>query len=193
MRSTTSWHSCCPSCWHCSNRALTIYHARKQERFALDFDDLEQQALDLLLHHPDVLARWRAETEALLVDEFQDTNERQRELVELLNGGRGRLFIVGDAKQSIYRFRGAEVEVFRSARREISDHGFACSLTCSHRTHQALLAALNSLLAAIMGEEEIAGEPWHEPFAALDCRAAPLHPAACRPLRRAAPGLWHQK
>ena len=115
-----------------------------------------------------VLARWRAETEALLVDEFQDTNERQRELVELLNGGRGRLFIVGDAKQSIYRFRGAEVEVFRSARREISDHGFACSLTCSHRTHQALLAALNRLLAAIMGEEEIAGEPWHEPFAALD-------------------------
>ncbi len=147
--------------------ALTIYQARKQDRFALDFDDLEQQALDLLLHNPDVLARWREETAALLVDEFQDTNERQRELVDLLNGGRGRLFIVGDAKQSIYRFRGAEVEVFRSARRQISSHGFACSLTCSHRTHQPLLAALNSLLATIMGEEEIAGEPWHEPFAAL--------------------------
>ena len=149
-------------------RALATYQARKQERFALDFDDLEQQALDLLLHNPDVLARWQAETNALLVDEFQDTDQRQRELFELLNGGRGRLFIVGDAKQSIYRFRGAEVEVFRSARRQIGDHGFACSLTRSHRTHQPLLAALNNLLAAIMGEVEIPAEPWHEPFAALD-------------------------
>ncbi|MFN8464988.1 MAG: UvrD-helicase domain-containing protein [Caldilineaceae bacterium] len=149
-------------------RALAIYQARKQERFALDFDDLEQQALDLLLHNPHVLARWREETAAMLVDEFQDTNQRQRELVELLNGGRGRLFIVGDAKQSIYRFRGAEVEVFRSARREIGDHGFACSLARSHRTHRPLLAVLNRLLAAVMGEAEIIGEPWHEPFAALD-------------------------
>ncbi len=62
------------------------------------------------------------------MDEFQDTNERQRELVELLNVGVGDCFIVGDAKQSIYRFRGAEVEVFRSARHQIGDHGFACSL-----------------------------------------------------------------
>ena len=59
--------------------AVARYQARKQEMYALDFDDLEQQALALLVGNAEVLARWRDETSALLVDEFQDTNERQRD------------------------------------------------------------------------------------------------------------------
>lgn len=162
-------------------RALATYAARKQERHFLDFDDLEQRVFDLLSRDADVLARWRDEAGALLVDEFQDTNERQRQLVDLLNAGRGRLFIVGDAKQSIYRFRGAEVEVFRRARSQIASDGLACELVRSHRTHRQLLAGLNGLLATIMGEEELAAEPWHEPFAALDAVRADCDPPLAPP------------
>src|SRR5205085_9215502 len=96
--------------------ALASYQGEKDIRQALDFDDLEAGAVALLAQ-PDVLRRWQGQVEALLVDEFQDTNERQRQIVEALagvaDGLAGRLFVVGDAKQSIYRFRGAEVSVFQ--------------------------------------------------------------------------------
>ncbi len=93
--------------------ARRIYAARKDEAQALDYDDLERLTLDLLRAHPEVRERWRGDVGALLVDEFQDTNGRQLEIVELLDGDRQRRFVVGDAKQSIYRFRGADVTVFR--------------------------------------------------------------------------------
>ena len=103
-------------------RGLGEYNAAKEEQAALDFDDLEQMALDLLEHNPEVRSRWQSRTEAVLVDEFQDTNARQRRIIDLL-GARGARFIVGDAKQSIYRFRGADVTVFQDSRKEIVDGG----------------------------------------------------------------------
>ncbi len=147
--------------------ALAAYRARLDARHALDFDDLEAQALALLRTNADVRARWQAETQALLVDEFQDTNGRQRDLVRLLNGDRGRLFIVGDAKQSIYRFRGAEVEVFRQERAAIERQGRRCDMNTSYRTHAALLDALNTLLATAMDGGDAPAAPWREPFAPL--------------------------
>ncbi len=152
--------------------ALARYRARKAERHALDFDDLEQQALDLLAGDDDVRARWQEETQALLVDEFQDTNSRQRDLVQHLNAGRGRLFIVGDAKQSIYRFRGAEVEVFRAERAAIAQRGRVCDMSTSYRTHAPLVDALNALLAQAMGTEANEAEAWREPFAPLTAARA---------------------
>ena len=105
----------------CFRFAHDRYSALKAVRRALDFDDLEAGALALLETNPAVQARWQAETASLLVDEFQDTNDRQRRLVRRLAGrlgeDSGKLFIVGDAKQSIYRFRGADVTVFREGAR----------------------------------------------------------------------------
>ena len=115
--------------------ALAAYTRLKEDRRALDFDDLEAGALALLRDHPAARARWQAEVRALLVDEFQDTNARQRDLLALLNGDAGKRFIVGDGKQSIYRFRGADVTVFRAARREIADQGKAFTLDTSYRAH----------------------------------------------------------
>ncbi len=88
----------------------------KQKISALDFDDLELRALDLL-QRPEVLTRTGERYKYFLVDEFQDTNGLQRQLLESLalqKGGRdsANLFIVGDQKQSIYGFRGADVAVF---------------------------------------------------------------------------------
>jgi ATP-dependent helicase/nuclease subunit A len=89
----------------------------KQQLSALDFDDLELRALELLAR-PEVIARTSERYKFFLVDEFQDTNNVQRLLLERLAlrpAGRdsANLFIVGDRKQSIYGFRGADVDVFR--------------------------------------------------------------------------------
>ncbi|HEV2827777.1 MAG TPA: 3'-5' exonuclease, partial [Pyrinomonadaceae bacterium] len=88
----------------------------KQKLSALDFDDLELRTLELL-KRPEVLTRAAERYKFFLVDEFQDTNASQRQLLEQLalrQGGResANLFIVGDQKQSIYGFRGADVTVF---------------------------------------------------------------------------------
>jgi ATP-dependent helicase/nuclease subunit A len=99
---------------------LTRIHERlneeKQRLSALDFDDLEVRTLGLL-QIPEVLTRASERYKFFLVDEFQDTNGMQRQLLENLALSKGRkeanLFIVGDRKQSIYGFRGADVDVFR--------------------------------------------------------------------------------
>ena len=103
-----------------------------------------------------------------MVDEFQDTNSRQRDLVNLLAGQPGKLFIVGDAKQSIYRFRGAEVAVFRAERARIDQGpGIAFELSTSYRSHRDLLAGLNNLLNPVLGDAEDPDRPWREPFSSL--------------------------
>ncbi|MBI5649985.1 MAG: UvrD-helicase domain-containing protein [Chloroflexi bacterium] len=144
------------------------YAALKAGQDALDFDDLECSALELLTRDAAVCARWQNEAHAILVDEFQDTNQRQRDLIDRLNGAGGKLFIVGDAKQSIYRFRGADVAVFRHARRAIQQRGGADeTLATSYRAHRALIEGLNDLLAPILGDQADDARPWIEPFAAL--------------------------
>ena len=144
------------------------YDAAKREREALDFDDLESGALALLQKNPGVCARWQQEASAILVDEFQDTNDRQRKLMTLLNGVGGKLFIVGDAKQSIYRFRGADVTVFRSERERIrQNNGAVFELEISYRAHADLLENLNDLMRPVLGEQENLARPWVEPFMKL--------------------------
>ncbi|HUT17816.1 MAG TPA: UvrD-helicase domain-containing protein, partial [Anaerolineae bacterium] len=148
--------------------ACHTYDALKRNQDALDFDDLEQQALALLQRDASVRARWQSEARAVLVDEFQDTNGRQRDLVALLNGNENKLFIVGDAKQSIYRFRGADVTVFRAERNRIErEGGWVFSLNTSYRAHRPLVQGLNDLLRPVLGEQPDPDRPWAEPFAEL--------------------------
>ena len=84
--------------------AIDRYSAARDELNALDFDDLEARALVLLsdARHPHVLGYWREQVGAVLVDEFQDTNGRQRDLIRGLAGesAAGRLFVVGDGERS---------------------------------------------------------------------------------------------
>ncbi len=154
--------------------ACERYREAKENERALDFDDLEVGALRLLRDHPTVRARWESEVAAILVDEFQDTNQRQRDLVRFLAGetgpspAPGRLFIVGDAKQSIYRFRGADVTVFREEREAIVQAGgHGVELRTSYRAHRGLVQALNDLLKPVLGEEPDPHRPWAEPFAPI--------------------------
>ena len=99
----------------------------KQKLSALDFDDLELRALELLAR-PEVVTRAAERYKFFLVDEFQDTNGLQRRLLERLALQKSRresanLFIVGDRKQSIYGFRGADVDVFREMTETLTASG----------------------------------------------------------------------
>jgi len=165
-------------------RAAADYQALKDHERALDFDDLEEGALRLLREHPEVAAYHRSRWKAVLVDEFQDTNDRQRQLIEALLGvpigQAGRLFVVGDAKQSIYRFRGADVTVFRRVERQIGGAGGrVVELARTWRPHGALVELLNELLAQVLGEADDPSRPYAVPFAPLKAaseRAARLSP-----------------
>ena len=141
------------------------YDIAKDQLNRLDFDDLENFSLRLLKDFPAVKEYWQEKISALLVDEYQDTNDRQRELVNSLNGNGKRLFIVGDGKQSIYRFRGADVAVFRKEQETISLEGSSFQLSTSYRAHPQLLNDLNTLLEPVLGLDR--SLPYVEPFAPL--------------------------
>jgi ATP-dependent helicase/nuclease subunit A len=130
------------------------YAEMKAEKALLDFDDLERRAHDLLVNNARVRARYQgAEFKHVLVDEFQDTNRAQWEIVQALAdpARSGALFIVGDAKQSIYSFRGADVTVFEEAQDAIGGAGGErIPLTDSFRTHQPLVSAFNHIFSRLL-------------------------------------------
>jgi ATP-dependent helicase/nuclease subunit A len=128
------------------------YRAAKDRESALDFEDLQLTARDLLRDDPAVRERESWRFRSIMVDEFQDTNRLQCEIVDLLaEGPEGKeLFFVGDEFQSIYRFRHADVEVFRE-RRERS--GGVLALTQNYRSRPEVLAAVNHLFSSEFGEE----------------------------------------
>jgi len=144
---------------------LDLYNQYLSNRRALDFDDLEERALSLL-KRSEIAQKWQEKVQALLVDEFQDTNQRQRQLIEALTAGNpGRLFVVGDSRQSIYRFRGADVTVFRDVRLKTEhEGGLVCELSESYRTHPGLMRATDAILGPIMGVQDDPGKPFHVPF-----------------------------
>ena len=133
---------------------LTQFAARyaqaKARESALDFEDLQLEARDLLRSQPELRAREQARFRSILVDEFQDTNRLQTEIVDLLRTSETELFFVGDEFQSIYGFRHADVQVFRE-RREAA--GQPLSLTLNYRSRPEVLAAVNELFGPDFGGE----------------------------------------
>jgi DNA helicase-2/ATP-dependent DNA helicase PcrA len=86
-----------------------LYQKRLREFDAMDFDDLIGQYVRLLEEHEDIRTELHERFQHVLIDEYQDTNRAQYQLVKLLSGARGNLVAVGDEDQSIYRFRGADI------------------------------------------------------------------------------------
>jgi ATP-dependent helicase/nuclease subunit A len=174
------------------DQTVSEYQRRKDERQSLDFDDLEGLTAQLLTAHPEVCAELQSELRAVLVDEFQDTNDRQRQIVYALTrfspspvgvvptgngrGGSVDLFLVGDAKQSIYKFRNADVTIFRRVQDDVqASGGLTLDLDLTFRAHKSLLETLNNLLAPILGETNDPVRPYAVPFAPLRAyRQAPV-------------------
>lgn len=142
-----------------ANLTTRRYEQAKSARGVLDNDDLLIDAHRLLTDPElaDARERVSGRVRVLMVDEFQDTDHLQSELVQAIAGGgpddsgEGRLFFVGDFKQSIYRFRGAEPEVFQSLRAATPEAG-RLTLSQNFRSTPAVLDFVNTLFAPIFGE-----------------------------------------
>lgn len=122
------------------------YAALKAERSALDNNDLLRLTYEALRDHPRIRDAYAGKFAMVMIDEFQDTDQQQVDLINFLTGEGGRaLCTVGDAQQSIYRFRGAEVEVFRRAQRRIEQgaaagsEGSVVKLVKNFRSHAEVL------------------------------------------------------
>jgi ATP-dependent helicase/nuclease subunit A len=126
------------------------YAAAKDRESALDFEDLQLRARDLLRDDETLRDRERLRFRSIMVDEFQDTNRLQCELVDLLTGPDTERFFVGDEFQSIYGFRHADVQVFRERR---AGAGTLLPLTRNYRSRPEVLAVVNHLFGAEFGEE----------------------------------------
>ena len=144
------------------------FNIKKREAGLLSFNDIACLALDALKDHPDIRKVYKDVYRMIMIDEFQDNNALQRDLVYLLaeNPGRtdkgipspgeleqNRMFFVGDEKQSIYLFRGADVAVFRSLGRNrdsSSDPSWEnIELNHNYRSRPGLIAAFNHIFSRV--------------------------------------------
>ncbi len=139
------------------------YSETKAAMGMLDFEDTLETATELLATHRDIREQWLSRFDVVLVDEFQDTNRRQLRLVNLLSrddefiakGARPtRRLYVGDRKQSIYRFRGADVSVFRQIENEWKSRSDAKILHFrrNFRSDARLLQFSNALFGRLLND-----------------------------------------
>jgi len=133
-------------------RYADAYAEGKRARAALDFDDLELLARDLLRDAPAVRASYAERFERVMVDEFQDTNATQLSLLELLGGER---FVVGDELQSIYSFRHADVRIFRAQRAALAEVGAAAELAANFRSRPDILGVLDAAMGELHGAAHV--------------------------------------
>ncbi len=137
--------------------ATERYQELKQAAGALDFTDLLARARDLIKTNADVRAHLQQKFTRVFVDEFQDTDPIQAEILLLLASDvPGKLFIVGDPKQAIYRFRGTDVATYWHVCKELKARGGRIlQLTKSYRSVPAIQRFVNAAFAPEMtGDEE---------------------------------------
>jgi ATP-dependent exoDNAse (exonuclease V) beta subunit len=132
--------------------ATSRYQQLKRAAGALDFTDLLARARDLIKTDDGVRRHLRQKFTRLFVDEFQDTDPIQADILLLLaDNVPGKLFIVGDPKQAIYRFRGADVETYWRVRDQIKkDGGKVLQLQTSYRSVPAIQHFVNAAFAPLM-------------------------------------------
>lgn len=121
------------------------YEKKLWEHNALDFDDLMNRCIDVLEKHEDRLHYYRNLFQYILVDEFQDTNESQYRLIELLGIGKTGISVVGDDDQAIYSWRGAQIENMFRFQKDFP----SCSiikLEENYRSPNSILQAAGSLI-----------------------------------------------
>ena len=123
------------------------YAKKKRDTNSLDFDDMLCMTVDLFKNHPEVLAIYRKRFRHILVDEYQDTNAVQSELIDLFAGEGNSLMAVGDDSQSIYSWRGAEVDHilnFQKRYKQAAIH----TIETNYRSVPEILDLSNAAIAA---------------------------------------------
>ncbi|MEW9668486.1 UvrD-helicase domain-containing protein [Ammoniphilus sp. 3BR4] len=129
------------------------YERIKRDRGVLDFSDLQRKGVDVL-SDVQVAGQCRKKYKHFMVDEFQDTNPLQMQMLQRIQPAYR--FIVGDGKQSIYRFRGADVSLLKEYMKEAAVYGSDESLidmSVNYRTSQGIIDFINQIFANILGSE----------------------------------------
>jgi ATP-dependent helicase/nuclease subunit A len=132
------------------DRFAAEYSDAKRREGAVDFEDLQLAARELLRDHAEVREREALRFRVIMVDEFQDTNALQCELIDLVSRPDTERFFVGDEFQSIYGFRHADVGVFRERRGQAAN---VLALRRNYRSRPEVLAAVNHLFGETFGDE----------------------------------------
>jgi len=126
-------------------RVFMQYQENLKQNNLVDFDDLLLLTIQLLKEHDDVRSYYQDLFQYVLVDEFQDTNNIQYELVRLLVGDHHNLFIVGDEDQSIYAFRGANIENIKKFQSDYPNYHLVL-LEQNYRSTNKILKAANQII-----------------------------------------------
>lgn len=148
------------------------YRRLKLQRSLLDFEDLQLEAMRLLAEQPAVLSELRRHLRLVMVDEFQDTDELQLSLVRAVAGEN--LCTVGDEQQSIYGFRGADINVYRRHNEQMRASGAReFELNRNYRSHPAILSFVNHVFGRLFETPLIRLHPGREEGAPVVDEATP--------------------
>jgi len=174
------------------------YLRRKRTEGILSFNDVSNLSMTILLEQKDIRQSEKETFKAIMIDEFQDNNELQKDILFLLaekldilgdnvpDAGclcDDKLFFVGDEKQSVYLFRDADVSVFRKLKNEIKSENL--SLKSNYRSSPSLIGAFNAFFGGSVfdpdGKEEL--NQFSSVFAPNENNSLPLYEAAYSPLK----------
>lgn len=179
------------------------YQDQKQARGVLDFVDLLVATRDLIRENQEVRGYLQGRFTRLFVDEFQDTDPLQAEILTLLSSSNpevddwrqvrivpGKLFLVGDPKQSIYRFRRADVILYQQIRRYLNRGGVeTLYLSRNFRSTRPLQRLINSAFSPVMTGDPESGQPEYVPLLEKGADSGELPAAVVLPIPRPY-GAW---
>ena len=161
---------------------VVAYRQRKREENAFEFADISHYTIEILENYPQVRREYQERFHEVMVDEYQDTNHIQERMLELLSNGHNR-FMVGDIKQSIYRFRQADPQIFNEKFHSFAQDGKEGQLILlkeNFRSSSEVLNATNDVFKHLMDEEvgEISYDGMHQlVFGNTDIQANPENKA----------------
>ena len=134
---------------------VEAYRERKRQENAFEFTDISHYTIEILENFPQVREAYQERFHEVMVDEYQDTNHIQERMLELLSNGHNR-FMVGDIKQSIYRFRQADPQIFNEKFQRYAQNpkeGKLILLKENFRSSSEVLSATNDVFARLMDQE----------------------------------------
>lgn len=122
-----------------------FYEQRQRGQYALDFDDLVLWVVRMFRRFDEVRQKWQKRFQYIHVDEFQDIDKLQYELIRLLTGTSNDLYVVGDPDQTIYTWRGADVNIIMNFKKDFPD-AKTITLNENYRSTNAILNGANSVI-----------------------------------------------
>lgn len=134
---------------------VEAYRERKRQENAFEFADISHYTIEILENFPQVREAYQERFHEVMVDEYQDTNHIQERMLELLSNGHNR-FMVGDIKQSIYRFRQADPQIFNEKFQHYAQNpkeGKLILLKENFRSSSEVLSATNDVFGRLMDQE----------------------------------------